>query len=215
MSVDATWIEFLGYLASVIVLISLTMSSLIKLRWISLVGSSLFSTYGWLIHSMPVGLLNLGIALINAFYLIRYQLNKEKFALVDAELHSPLMKYFLEENRHDIERFVAVDTLMNANIGFYMLRDNNLAGIMIGNQEGDALTLKLDYVIPQFRDFKLGNYFFVKHPELLKAKGINKVVAYAGDKNYHKYLKRMGFSRIDPKKNEYVKILNKQSNSAS
>ena len=74
---EINWLEWLGYLASLIVLISLLMSSIVKLRWINLVGSSLFSLYGFLIGALPVGFMNFGIALINIYYLIQIYRTKE------------------------------------------------------------------------------------------------------------------------------------------
>lgn len=51
------WLEWFGYTASVVVAISLTMSSILKLRWYNLLGATLFSAYGFLIHAYPVGFL--------------------------------------------------------------------------------------------------------------------------------------------------------------
>ncbi|WP_047985647.1 YgjV family protein [Ornithinibacillus californiensis] len=68
---DIEWLEWLGYLASLIVLISLLMSSIKKLRWINMIGSSLFSLYGFLIGALPVGIMNLGIVFINIYYLVK------------------------------------------------------------------------------------------------------------------------------------------------
>ncbi|MFW6213587.1 MAG: hypothetical protein ACOC8L_11865, partial [Spirochaetota bacterium] len=59
------WLEWFGYAASVVILISLTMSSIVKLRWINLAGAVMFAAYGYLIGSIPTGSLNLGIALID------------------------------------------------------------------------------------------------------------------------------------------------------
>jgi len=154
--IDMQWVDWLGYIASVIVLISLTMSSIVRLRWISLVGSSLFATYGLFIHSVPVAFMNMGIAFINAFYLWKYYTYKEPLSIVETRLDVPLMEYFIHENKEDIERFVSIDELKGCSAGFFLLRDNNLAGIMAGDHIGDRLKLKLDYVTPKYRDFKLG-----------------------------------------------------------
>ncbi|WP_138417511.1 YgjV family protein [Aquibacillus sediminis] len=69
MNID--WLEWLGYLASFIVLVSLLMSNILKLRWINLLGSGLFSLYGFLIGALPVGFMNLGIVFINIYYLVQ------------------------------------------------------------------------------------------------------------------------------------------------
>lgn len=76
---DNNWLEWLGYLASLLVLISLLMNSIIKLRWINLLGSSIFSFYGFLIAALPVGFMNLGIVLINIYHLVKIYHSKEYF----------------------------------------------------------------------------------------------------------------------------------------
>lgn len=64
-------IEYLGIFASFIVLISLLMSSIKLLRWINLFGALLFGIYGLLIGSFPTVFMNVGIVLIDIYYLTR------------------------------------------------------------------------------------------------------------------------------------------------
>ena len=54
-----------GYLASALVVISLTMTSVVRLRIISLLGSIAFVVYGLLIDSAPVVVTNAAIMVIN------------------------------------------------------------------------------------------------------------------------------------------------------
>ncbi|MGI2853722.1 YgjV family protein [Shewanella algae] len=63
--------EWVGYLASVLVAISLMMSNIKKLRWWNLLGAVLFVAYGMAIGAYPVALVNFFIALIDIYYLIR------------------------------------------------------------------------------------------------------------------------------------------------
>ena len=49
---DISWIEWLGYAASALVLISLSMSSIARLRWFNLAGASCFTVYGVLIDGI-------------------------------------------------------------------------------------------------------------------------------------------------------------------
>jgi hypothetical protein len=63
------YLELVGYLASVLVAISLMMRSLNKLRVINLSGSLLFTVYGFTIGAYPVAVLNAFIVLVNIFYL--------------------------------------------------------------------------------------------------------------------------------------------------
>ncbi|WP_394131523.1 YgjV family protein [Shewanella maritima] len=65
----ATIWEWVGYLASVLVAVSLMMSDIKKLRWWNLTGATLFVAYGLAIGAIPVALVNFFIMLINIYYL--------------------------------------------------------------------------------------------------------------------------------------------------
>ena len=71
--------ELIGYLASVLILISLMMSSILRLRLINMVGAAGFSLYGLLIGAYPVAVLNGIIVVVNAYYLVRILRAKEHF----------------------------------------------------------------------------------------------------------------------------------------
>ncbi|ACK47877.1 YgjV family protein [Shewanella baltica] len=63
--------EWVGYLASVVVAISLMMSNIKKLRWWNLIGAALFVAYGVAIGAYPVALVNFFIVLIDIYYLVK------------------------------------------------------------------------------------------------------------------------------------------------
>ncbi|QIZ75461.1 YgjV family protein [Ferrimonas lipolytica] len=67
----AEYWEWVGYLASVVVAISLMMSDIKKLRWWNLCGCILFVAYGSAIGATPVALVNGFIVCINVYYLIQ------------------------------------------------------------------------------------------------------------------------------------------------
>ena len=64
-------IEMIGYLGSVLVLISFLMSSVVKLRVINAVGSLVFAGYALIIHSYPTALMNFCLVGLNIYYLVR------------------------------------------------------------------------------------------------------------------------------------------------
>jgi len=64
-------IEWLGYLGSVFVAVSLMMTSIIKLRIINMLGAVCFAVYGFTIHAMPVAVINSALIVINLYYLGR------------------------------------------------------------------------------------------------------------------------------------------------
>lgn len=63
--------EWVGYLASVVVAISLMMSDIKKLRWLNLFGAMLFVAYGMAIQAYPVAAVNFFIVLIDLYYLVK------------------------------------------------------------------------------------------------------------------------------------------------
>ncbi|MGM9934357.1 YgjV family protein [uncultured Clostridium sp.] len=70
------WIEYVGYAASILIGISMFMKNIIKLRFINLIGSILFTIYGFIINAYPVAIVNLVIAFTNIYYL--YKLTGDK-----------------------------------------------------------------------------------------------------------------------------------------
>ena len=192
------WIEWYGYLASLVVFISLTMSSIIKLRIFNFVGCLIFAHYGLLTGLLPVAIANLSIALINVYYLYQIYRSKEQFKLVEAEVDSAYYLHFLSSNQTEIIKQADRETLREANCSFYMLRDNNIAGILAGFKEDNGtFTLLIDYVTPKYRDYKLGAYYYNDYPNFLKDEGIKVLKAKATDKDHCFYLEKMGFIRTE------------------
>ncbi|MDG5788435.1 hypothetical protein QA612_13175 [Evansella sp. AB-P1] len=202
------WLEWLGYLASLIVLISLLMSSIIKLRWINLIGSTIFSIYGFLIGALPVGIMNLGIALINVYYLIKiYRTDEEYFKTMPIDKNSQYYHYFLEFYKNEIEKVSEVTKLQKNNyeVSFFILRNTVPAGVFIASTYTEhTLKIELDFVVPEYRDFKVGNYIFKNSKQFFKDKGFTDFVSYTTNEKHMKYLNKVGFKEsIDDKGERY------------
>ncbi|MCF6435364.1 MULTISPECIES: YgjV family protein [Pseudoalteromonas] len=65
-----TW-EYLGYIASVFLVISLMMSNVVKLRWFNLTGCVCFTVYGVMIEAWPVAFTNGLLAVVNLYHLYK------------------------------------------------------------------------------------------------------------------------------------------------
>ena len=65
------WLEIFGYIGTALVLLSMMMTSLEKLRWFNLAGSVVSMIYGALCNTWPTAVLNLGLAIINIVQLVR------------------------------------------------------------------------------------------------------------------------------------------------
>ncbi len=73
--IGITGTEYVGYLASLMVLLSFTMKDVKKLRLVNMSGCILFIIYGFLMPSFRIGLpiiiANVAILIINIYYLVK------------------------------------------------------------------------------------------------------------------------------------------------
>lgn len=188
--------DLFGNLSSLVILISLTMSSIIKLRWLNLIGGAMFTAYGVLLGSIPVIFLNLGIVVIDIYYLYKLYSTKESFKLVDAILGSPYLNHFMDVNKKELQIFEENLNWSDNEKVFYMLRDNNTAGVLAGREEGESLFIDLDYVTPKYRDMKLGKYFFNENKEVLKNRGYKTLKTKGTNAKHREYLEKIGFRNV-------------------
>ena len=196
-----SWLDLFGYAASLVILVSLMMSSIVKLRWINLVGAIMFSTFGFLIGSIPTGGLNAGIAVIDIYYLIVLYRERDQVAIVRTEPASELFRYFWSVNEDEIHRIfgdVAIGTECDV---FFLLRNNNTAGILVGERiDPQTFFIAVDYVTPPYQDFRIGQYVIAEANIHRRLPGVKRLVTAPGTDEHRSYLKRVGFepsSKLD------------------
>jgi GNAT superfamily N-acetyltransferase len=190
------WLEWLGYLSSVIVAVSLVMSSIIKLRWFNLIGSALFAVYGYMINAIPVALINTVIIFINIYYLYKIYSEKEYFKLIEIDSESKYIDSFFDYYKNDIQKYYPDFnfTLKDTNVRFYILRNMVPAGIFLATEHSKAaLEINLDFVTPEYRDFKIGKFIFEDNESYFTARGYKEIFCYASNKEQRSYLQKMGF----------------------
>jgi len=189
-------LDWIGYTASLIVLISLLMSSIKKLRWINLVGALIFGIYGFMINSIPTGFMNVGIVIIDIYFLAKIYLSKDYFKILPIDHDSEYLKSFIKFYHDEMSLVTDLDNLNvdDAEIKLYILRNMTPASVFVCNKVDDeTLEVVLDYAIPQYRDFKIGKYIFESKRDFFIDKGFNKFVAYTDEESHIKYVKKMGF----------------------
>lgn len=189
--------ELIGYVASVLVALSLMMRSILRLRIINLVGAACFVVYGLLIQAYPVALVNFVIVLINLYYLYDLFTAKEYFTLLPVQGTSDYLWHFLDFHAEQIRRFVP--GFSYAPTGdhrvFFVLRNVVPAGVFIGRRTApDTLHVDLDFVIPGYRDLKIGAYLYRKNRAFFREQGLRVLETDPGNKAHRAYLRRMGFS---------------------
>lgn len=199
--------EIVGYVASALVVASLAMTSVVRLRAISLVGSAVFVVYGVLIESIPIIITNTAIAGLNVWFLTRELGGKRDLGVVVVPPDSPFLADFLRHHTPDIRDFQPdFDPSRTADLSMVLMRDGLPAGVVRGNRDpdGETLHLTLDYVLKSYRDSRLGNWLFGRGSTVFRNEGITRIVT-AGDTDAHReYLRRIGFA-LDPTTRLYVR----------
>ncbi len=197
--------EIIGYVASVLVAVSLMMSAIIKLRIVNMIGAFTFAIYGILIGSVPVAAMNGFIVLINIYFLIKLYRDKEFFQLLNVGSDSKYLEEFIRFYREGILTYQPEFDFENEyNFSLFVLRDMVPAGLILGNRDEQAtLHIDLDFVIPNFRDFKIGEYLFGEKVGYFKSEGIKKIRASSGNDAHNAYLEKTGFKKSDLKPHTY------------
>jgi hypothetical protein len=187
----------IGYAGSLLVIVSLSMTSVLKLRLIGLAGSLTFLVYGLLIGATPVVVTNVVIVGIHSFYLYRAWTDRDYFSVLAVYPASRYLAEFFDFYSEDIDRFFpgfayrADDEALTV----LVLRNMVPAGAFVGRPAGDAgvLEVDIDYAIPRYRDFKLGKYLFETRADFFTSKGWNTLQAVPTTTVHARYLARMGF----------------------
>lgn len=195
---DAQILQWIGYFASGVIALSMTMNSILKFRWVNIVGAFTFAVYGYLIGAFPVMLLNSIIVLVDIYYLNKIYTKKNLFDTIEVNTHSKYLYKFLDFYKEDIHKFFPdfnYNPDMNT-ISFYVLRNMTVAGLFLAHREGDdTLKVGLDYSIPEYRDYKNGKYLYESLKESFKKDAYKKVVAESGSESHDKYLLKLGFKK--------------------
>jgi len=195
---EISLLQWIGYLASIIIAISMMMSSILKFRWINLIGALTFSTYGFLIGAWPVGFLNAFIAIVDLYYLNSIYSKKEVFEILEVRADNKYLLRFLQFHEDDIERFFpgfAYRPEMNT-MSFFVLRNMAVAGVFLAHRDQNhSLSVGLDFVLPEYRDFKNGKFIYLRLRDRFIEEGFTKVVADGRSEKYAQYLKKLGFEK--------------------
>lgn len=198
---EINYLQYIGYTASMIIALSMTMSSIIKFRWINLVGASIFSVYGFMIHAIPVCVLNGIIILVDIYYLTSIYSKKEVFEILEINAESEYLKRFLKFHDDRIQKILpgfSYNPDRNT-VSFFILRNMSVAGLFLAHRENETeLHVGLDFVLPEYKDFKNGKYVYFKLRKKFMDAGYKSIIAEGNDLKYFKYLKKLGFKEGKP-----------------
>lgn len=190
-------IQVAGYLASLLLALSLLVTNDLRFRWLNTGGCLAFIVYGILLNAFPIILTNTLLFFINVFALVKIYRRKEDFDLLEFNPDASLVHKFLRFYAADISTYFPHFQLGEAGnaIRFVVLRDMALANVFVATLSDDGTaTVQFNYTVPKYRDYKVGRFIFEKERDYLLSKGIRKLVyTEVANKGHREFLHRMGF----------------------
>ena len=192
-------IEILGYLASFAVLVSMLMSSVIKLRIINFIGCMLFVIYGLIIGAYPISIANGIIAVIQIFFLYKMLKSKTNFRVVKCRTDDLFIQDFINVHLNDIKKFHPKFVIENVSMGsecYFCMVNEELAGIWLIQIKGQCLHVLLEYVKEKFRDCSMGKYIYYQYVPKFKQKDITELLVEDTKGIHAEYLKKIGFENV-------------------
>jgi hypothetical protein len=181
---------YIGYLASVFLIISLSISGDFKLRVFNSLGCICFIIYGFIFNAWPVILTNAILLAINIFYIKKIYDHKENFELIEIKADDLIVDKFIDYYKKDIAEFYPQFTkaVLQKNINFIVLRDLTVANLFsVSLQPNNDALVDINYTIKKYRDFKISKFIFSQKAKTLAQKGIKRILH--SNENAHKYQK--------------------------
>ena len=188
-------IELVGYLGSALVVVSMLMSSVVKLRLINTVGGILFTAYAVIIRSYPTAIMNFCLILINIYSLMKLLKSSKAYDVTEAGSEESMVSYFLRYYQDDIKIYFPAFRWDSALYDAVYVTYCNAkpAGLMLGRRNGAEIEISLEYTTPEYRDCSAGRYLY----ERLKEQGICKLKFREQAEKHEGYLQKMGYSKAD------------------
>lgn len=202
-----TFYELLGYAGSLVILVSLVMTNVFRLRIINLIGSAALAIYGGLIGAIPVCAINAVIVGVDAWYILQAFAVSAFFELdpVSSVGCDYFKRFFLYRERdiHQSSPGLTIEELQEAQT-FILFRNLLPVGIFSFRQNGSEARIVTDYMIPEYRDFKAGRFLFNTRRMFFKEQGIKKFIAVTTQPQQVKYLLKSGFTRDEQDDARYL-----------
>ncbi len=188
-------LEIIGYIGSFLVVISMLMSSIVKLRVINTIGSVISGIYAVICGALPLALMNLCLIIINVVNLVKLLGKKMPYELVKSDTEDSLVRYFQNYYQDDIKTFFpAFAGTEGNNAAFVTCCQGTPIGLLLGKRQGDTFDVAVDYTTPAYRDCSAGKYLHEKLPE----NGVHTLRFTQTLTDQHRgYLEKMGYTQKD------------------
>ncbi|NYI58958.1 YgjV family protein [Cellulomonas soli] len=199
------WLEIVGWIGSLLVIVSLMQARVLRFRVLNLVGAVIATAYNAIVGIWPFAVMNGVIAVIDVYWLARLQRERhddKAYEVVEVTPDDAYLRHVIAVHADDIagfapgftDRFAAVPAGGDGGrAAFLVVRGDETVGVVVVRGTGDGTGLvELDYVTPRFRDFTPGEFVY-RRSGVFAAHGFRRLVVKGAVPEQREYLTRVGF----------------------
>lgn len=198
-------LEIIGWVGSVLVVVSLMQARVLRFRWLNFAGSVIATAYNTIVGIWPFAAMNGVIAVIDAYWL--WRLTRERhdadvYEVVPVGAGDHYLRHVLGVHADDIARYypsfgLPGDAAGDSRWAYLVLRGDETVGVVVVRDAGDGIgEVELDWVTPRFRDFAPGEFVY-RRSGVFAGTGLRSLVVAEDARDTGPYLERVGFARVD------------------
>ncbi|WP_147795237.1 hypothetical protein [Cellulomonas sp. Y8] len=202
-------LEIIGWVGSVLVVVSLMQARVLRFRWLNFAGSVIATAYNTIVGIWPFAAMNAVIAVIDAYWL--WRLTRERhdadvYEVVPVGAGDHYLRHVLGVHADDIARYypsfglpgdAAGEDAGGSRWAYLVLRGDETVGVVVVRDAGDGVgEVELDWVTPRFRDFAPGEFVY-RRSGAFAGTGLRSLVVAEDARDTGPYLERVGFARVD------------------
>jgi hypothetical protein len=193
-------LEIFGWIGSGLIVLSLAQARVWRFRIMNFVGAVIATAYNFLLEIWPFGAMNLVIAIIDAYWLVR--LSRERrpestaYDLLEVDDDDTFLRHFLTVHGEDTKKhFPDFDAEADSRSNVLVMRGDEAVGVVtIADIRDGTADISLDYVTERFRDFTPGTFVY-QDSGMFERLGVRQIQAPASAGEH--YLKKMGFREAE------------------
>ena len=201
--------HILGYVASALIVVAMSMTAIVHLRLIGVLGAVTMAAYGAVIGAWPVLAANAIIAVMHVVQLRRLVAKPSSFELQPiADASQWYLRRFVQFYGDDIRRthpafdvsaFTRRESDSDAATprlqGFFVLRDMVSVGLFLYREDPDAraIVIAIDYVTPRFRDLRNARFAYRELPRRIDTTRFAQCRVTPSNAQMRRYFLRLGF----------------------
>lgn len=184
------FLELIGYAGTLLIIVSMMMTSMIKLRIINSLGCILSLVFAISIINTPVIILNGALLIINIYQIIKHYTTNKSYEIINADIDGFTLKHFV----HKYEGIISTENpsfkenLKKANYAKVVFSNDEVVSMIVGKQNGDKLDIYLDLMDINEKSIKLFKTVF----NYIKNTGINEIKIAHKCPQYNKYYEKLG-----------------------